>query len=116
MAVHGFRSLLAVPILRGDTPVGVIVIYRPEPGPFSDEHISLLQTFAEQAVIAIEMCGSSRSSRPGRTSSCSPSRANRTGGVRSNGLHELVRPGLELLEEPHILDRDHGLFREGLEE
>ena len=54
MAVHGFRSLLAVPILRGDTPVGVIVIYRPEPGPFSDEHISLLQTFAEQAVIAIE--------------------------------------------------------------
>src|SRR5262245_24028632 len=54
MAVHGFRSLLAVPILRGDTPVGVIVIYRPEPGPFSDEHISLLQTFAEQAVIALE--------------------------------------------------------------
>jgi GAF domain-containing protein len=29
MAVHGFRSLLAAPILRGDTPVGVIVIYRP---------------------------------------------------------------------------------------
>jgi GAF domain-containing protein/anti-sigma regulatory factor (Ser/Thr protein kinase) len=54
MTVHGFRSLLAVPILRGDTPVGVIVIYRPEPGPFSDEHISLLQTFADQAVIAIE--------------------------------------------------------------
>jgi len=54
MAVHGLRSLLAVPILRGDTPVGVIVIYRPEPGPFSVEHISLLQTFADQAVIAIE--------------------------------------------------------------
>ena len=51
---HGFRSMLLVPLMNGDAPVGIISVTRREPGVFSPDHIQLLQTFADQAVIAIE--------------------------------------------------------------
>ena len=50
----GFRGALAVPLLRDGIPIGAIAVGRPLPGPFSEQQVSLLQTFADQAVIAIE--------------------------------------------------------------
>jgi GAF domain-containing protein len=52
--MYGHRSVISVPLLRGDTALGVIQILRQEVRPFTDRQIAMLQTFADQAVIAIE--------------------------------------------------------------
>jgi GAF domain-containing protein len=49
----GYRTILSVPMLRDKESIGVLALRRAEADPFSDKQIALLQTFADQAVIAI---------------------------------------------------------------
>ena len=52
--IFNVRSMIGVPLTRGDDIVGVLILRRAEPNPFTTEQINLLETFADQASIAIE--------------------------------------------------------------
>ena len=53
-AFDKIRTVLGVPILKGDDLLGVVIVYHQEVRPFTDNQIELVETFADQAAIAIE--------------------------------------------------------------
>jgi class 3 adenylate cyclase len=52
--IMGFRTLLAIPLLRDGEPIGVLAVWRKEVRGFTVPEVALLSTFADQAVLAIE--------------------------------------------------------------
>ena len=53
-ALYGFRAIVAAPLMREGSAIGALLLRKREPGAFAPQQIELLETFAAQAVIAIE--------------------------------------------------------------
>jgi len=54
LAREGYRAILSTPMIRDRRTLGTLAVGRKVPGPFSEQHVALLATFAQQTIIAIE--------------------------------------------------------------
>ena len=54
LAREGYRAILSIPMIRDRTLLGTLAVGRKAPGPFSERHVELLSTFANQTIVAIE--------------------------------------------------------------
>ncbi len=100
----GWRSVLAVPMLREGAAVGVIWVARASAGPFPDDQIALLQTFADQAMIAVENVRLFSELAAARDAA---DEANRTkSSFLANMSHELRTPLNAIIGYSEILQED----------
>jgi GAF domain-containing protein len=62
---YGYRTILATPLMKEGAAIGSVMVRRAKAQPFSESHLALVRTFADQAVIAIEnvRCSTRRARR-----------------------------------------------------
>ena len=68
--LRGYRSMLFSPLMSNGAPIGVISVTRKEAGKFAEKHVQLLQTFADQAVIATNAESTNRPTSGRRSRRC----------------------------------------------
>ena len=103
---QGHRTTLGTPLLRERTPIGVILFRRWEVRPFSDNQIALLESFADQAAIAIENVRLFEAEKQ-RTLALAQANRDMRGGVSSSlGLH--IGQGIPAPLHEHECAPNHG--------
>jgi hypothetical protein len=90
----GFRSLLAVPLLKDGSPIGGLVVRRKEPGDFEPETIRLLQTIALQSVLVVSPQNVAPQSRQALATRSVPASHRLEGGALPRGRRELAAGSL----------------------
>jgi transcriptional regulator with GAF, ATPase, and Fis domain len=89
---EGHRTTLATPLLRESNPIGVILIRRMEVRPFRDKQIALLETFADQAVIAIENVRLFEAEKQRALALAHANRVSMMGYLAASIVHEVNQP------------------------
>jgi signal transduction histidine kinase len=88
----GFRTGLAVPLLKDDEIVGIITLGRKQVQPFTDKQISLFRDFAAQAAIALESTRRERQYREAQMALAHANRVATMGQVTASIAHEIKQP------------------------
>jgi C4-dicarboxylate-specific signal transduction histidine kinase len=98
---EGHRTTLATPLLREGTPIGVILIRRMEVRPFHDKQIALLETFADQAVIAIENVRLFEAEKQRTLALAHANRVSMMGNLAASIAHEVNQPVAAVVTNAH---------------
>jgi signal transduction histidine kinase len=102
---EGHRTTLATPLLRESNPIGVILIRRMEVRPFRDKQIALLETFADQAVIAIENVRLFEAEKQRTLALAHANRVSMMGHLAASIAHEVNQPIAAVVTNAHAAVR-----------